>query len=81
MTARFQPTHRHLNSGGLYQFIAHGYDAANHHGEEAPRVVIYRNDAGVWWTRPASEFYDGRFLPLPKWPPEGYNPDVGAQSL
>lgn len=60
----FSPTHRHVKSGGLYQVIADGYDAANHHGEEAPRVVIYRNDAGVWWTRPADEFHDDRFEPL-----------------
>lgn len=46
-------------------------DAAANYHEEAGRVVIYRNDAGVWWTRPADEFHDGRFEALAQASTEG----------
>ena len=63
--AGWQPTHKHLKSGGLYREIALGRLEWN----LAP-VVIYDNAKGEVWVRPAAEFYDGRFEPLPPAPKE-----------
>ena len=49
---------RHVKTGGLYQVLT----PAHLEADESP-VIVYRNmDDGKTWVRPASEFYDGRFV-------------------
>ncbi len=49
---------RHVKTGGLYEIIAHADLEANEQ-----TMVIYQSKAsGKNWARPASEFYDGRFI-------------------
>jgi hypothetical protein len=54
--ARWNATHRHLKTGGLYTFLYEGIDE-----NSMTRVVIYQDRQGVVWVRPAEQFYDGRF--------------------
>lgn len=53
--ADWRPTHRH-KKGGLYRVLGTGL-------HEADRVdyVIYDDETGQIWMRPAREFWDGRF--------------------
>lgn len=45
--------------GGLYVILGHGL-----HSDDLTPMVIYRStEHETTWTRPASEFYDGRFRP------------------
>lgn len=61
--AAWQPTHRH-RKGGLYRVIQRGRIEA-----DLTPAVIYDDREGNVWVRPAAEFDDGRFSPLPP-PPE-----------
>lgn len=54
----FKPTHLH-KKGRHYQVIGEGIIE-----ETGTPAVIYKNDAGMTWIRPAEEFYDGRFTPI-----------------
>lgn len=54
----FRPTHLH-KKGRYYQVIGEGIIE-----ESCTPAVIYKNDAGMTWIRPAKEFYDGRFTPI-----------------
>ncbi len=50
--------YRHTKSGGIYSVIAEGQVEA-----DLQKVVIYKSNLdGIVWVRPASEFYDGRFV-------------------
>lgn len=50
---------RHGKSGGLYRIET----IALREADLAP-VVVYRNEGGTAFTRPAAEFFDGRFSPI-----------------
>ena len=54
----WEPTHRHVKTGGAYQFITEAKIEAT-----LERVVVYEGQDGMRWIRPAAEFYDGRFIP------------------
>lgn len=53
---RFQPTHRHLKSGGLYKILY----LAKIEADLTP-AVVYMGEDGSVWVRPEDEFFDGRF--------------------
>jgi hypothetical protein len=55
----WQPTHKHLKSGGLYRVIGHGFIEAT-----VEPATIYEATNGVVWIRPSKEFNDGRFEPV-----------------
>lgn len=59
----WRPTHRH-RKGGRYRLLT---DNALIEATMQP-AVVYEAVDGQWWVRPSSEFFDGRFTPLP---PEG----------
>ena len=59
------PTHRHVRTGGLYTVLHRGAIEA-----DLKPAVIYRGENGRVWVRPAAEFDDGRFEPLPAPPKE-----------
>lgn len=73
----WQPTHRHVKTGGEYALIGIGtmqaakwIDPIPPHGLGHPRVdmrevAIYRGADGKLWARPSEEFDDGRFEALP----------------
>ena len=60
--AAWQPTHQH-RKGGLYRVITRGEIEA-----DLTPCVVYDDAAGRVWARPAAEFDDGRFTPLPPAP-------------
>lgn len=48
---------RHIKTGGVYEVIVdHAYVEA-----DMTAVVVYRGETGMTFTRPSSEFHDGRF--------------------
>lgn len=57
----WNPTHRHLKTGGLYQVL----HAATIEATMTPAVVYEGQDGGKW-VRPQVEFHDGRFQPIVK---------------
>lgn len=59
---------KHKKSGGIYRVAM----LAVRESDLAP-VVVYTDDAGMIWTRPAAEFFDGRFevYIAPKVAPDG----------
>lgn len=54
----WHPTHRH-RKGGLYRVFAEGINET-----DRKPVVIYQDETGQIWVRPAEEFWDGRFTPI-----------------
>ena len=46
----------HKKSGKKYEILHFGVEE-----KSATPVVIYKSETGTIWTRPASEFFDGRF--------------------
>lgn len=60
---------KHKKSGGVYRIQMLVTDEAT----MAPAVVYSSEETGMLWTRPASEFFDGRFETYiaPKAAPEG----------
>lgn len=55
----FNATHMHLNSRDMYEVMADGFME-----RDMSNVVIYRNEDNVYFVRPSSEFYDGRFTEM-----------------
>lgn len=55
---KWEATHQHRN-GWRYRVIARGILEAN-----LDSVVIYDDEKGNVWVRPAAEFFDGRFKEL-----------------
>lgn len=52
---------RHVKTGGVYEVICNAQDE---HDRDRT-MVVYRNvETGERWVRPASEFNDGRFVPI-----------------
>jgi len=65
---------RHKKTGHIYSITALGVEEAT----LAP-VVCYMGSDGVLWTRPASEFFDGRFEVMIPHPAEAQAfPTTGA---
>lgn len=63
--AGWRPTHRHVKRGSMYQYVGPGVlQTAAPVGDDLA-VAIYRGEDGRLWVRPALEFADGRFEPLP----------------
>jgi hypothetical protein len=56
---QWQPTHQH-RKGALYRVVTRGKLEA-----DLSDCVVYDDADGHVWVRPASEFDDGRFTPLP----------------
>lgn len=57
--AQFEATHRHIKSGGPYQFISYCIIE-----KTLTEGVIYMDITGRLWVRPREEFEDGRFAPI-----------------
>lgn len=55
----FQPTYRHVKTGGLYQVL---FDAFLE--RDVSHVVVYMAADGTIWVRPWEEFHDGRFVAI-----------------
>lgn len=52
---------KHLKTDGTYSVLAMGLEEAT-----LTPVIIYQcAKTGQVWTRPAKEFFDGRFAPFP----------------
>lgn len=64
-TEAWQPTHRHLKRGSLYQQIGIASLQTETPCEETAALVVYRGEDGKLWARPHDEFTDGRFEELP----------------
>jgi len=61
------PRYQHIKRGGTYEVMSVCEDE-NNRGTE---LVVYRGEEdGKIWSRPASQFFDGRFVELPKVPHE-----------
>ena len=58
--AKWKPTHRHLKTGSLYRVVCEARIEAT-----LDHVIVYESHYGDVWTRPKTEFYDGRFERLP----------------
>lgn len=52
----FKPTHVHMKTCGHYELIGTAIREV-----DGVEMAVYRNADNVWWVRPASEFFDGRF--------------------
>lgn len=53
---------KHLTTGGVYSILAIGLEEAT-----LTPVIVYQDaHTAQVWTRPAKEFFDGRFAPLPR---------------
>jgi hypothetical protein len=59
-TRAWQPTHRHVKSGGEYRLIGKGFLEASAL-IITTEMAIYVNQGGDFWVRPLAEFEDGRF--------------------
>lgn len=57
----FQPTHRHVKRGSLYQELGPGLLQTDESLVDNARLVIYRGTLGDLWARREAEFDDGRF--------------------
>jgi hypothetical protein len=62
MAIRFNPelhiTYRHIKTGGIYIILCRAKDESSN-----VDLVVYGNIETLdSWTRPATEFYDGRFV-------------------
>lgn len=65
--ALWQPTHRHVRRGSLYQKIGNAQlqiDKPRQFSDYA-YMIVYRGEDGFLWVRPVDEFIDGRFAELP----------------
>ena len=60
----YQPTHRHVKTGGLYRELHRGFLE-----KDLTPVVIYQSSDGRVWVRPEAEFDDGRFEKFEATPP------------
>lgn len=69
----WEPTHRHVKRGSDYQAMgtAHVQISTDDPIQEDDVLMIYRDKAGQLWARRDSEFFDGRFAPLPVRPEQG----------
>lgn len=61
----FCATHTHVKTGGQYQVLFEAMDCTNHRGALTP-MVVYRGTDGKVYARERTEFYDGRFTPVPE---------------
>ena len=53
--------YRHKKRGTTYRLIGFAVREA----DQEPMVVYQDTESGIWWTRPDSEFFDGRFEIVP----------------
>lgn len=61
------PRYQHVKRGTTYEVISIGEDENN----RGVNLVLYRGeDDGKIWVRPAEQFFDGRFVELPRKPSE-----------
>lgn len=60
---------RHKKTGGIYSLTA----LVTNEADLAPTALYQCTETGMMWTRPASEFFDGRFETyiMPKPTPAG----------
>lgn len=58
MTTQWNPTHRHIKTGGFYRFVGEATIEA-----DMTPAVVYQGANGQWWVRPRSEFNE-RFARL-----------------
>lgn len=65
--------YRHKKTGGVYEVLHRATKEADMTDEIVYRA--YPDHGGAVWTRPAAEFFDGRFEPMgPAAETEGFNP-------
>lgn len=65
----WRPTHYHVATKRLYRLVSSvTLQTAEPLGDEA-FLALYQGENGLFWARPAEEFWDGRFalLPVPEW--------------
>lgn len=58
-TDEWNPTHRHLKTGGNYRLLMTGSNEA-----DLEPVAIYQGEDRSIWVRPLDQFMDGRFAPI-----------------
>ena len=58
----WEPTHRHVRSGGFYQ-MRHRHAVIE---ATMTPATIYEAMDGTLWVRPQAEFHDGRFVEIRK---------------
>ena len=56
-----EPTHRHLQRGGVYARLGLGRVQSSRPIVEGDVLTIYRAENGSLWVRPEDEFGDGRY--------------------
>lgn len=61
----WEPTHRHVKRGSLYRLVADAVLQAETPQADNSYLALYQGEDGKFWVRPADEFKDGRFEPLP----------------
>jgi hypothetical protein len=69
----WQPTHRHVKRGTLYELLGLGMlqiEPGASPLQDYDRLAVYWDEKGGLWLRPADEFFDGRFeeVPIPSLP-------------
>jgi hypothetical protein len=78
----WQPTHRHVKRGTLYELLGLGMlqiEPGASPLQDYDRLAVYWDEKGGLWLRPADEFFDGRFeeIPTPSLPDSSCNSEGG----
>jgi hypothetical protein len=61
----WRPTHRHVKRGTLYRLVSSAVLQTGAPVGDNEFLALYQGEDGLYWVRPADEFKDGRFEPLP----------------
>lgn len=65
----WRPNWRHVKRGSDYQVVGMGAVQSDIPLNDMDVVVIYRDQAGMFWARRREEFFDGRFEEIAASPP------------
>lgn len=65
----WKPDWRHIKRGSDYQVVGMGAVQSDVPLNDMDVVVIYRDQAGMFWARRREEFFDGRFEEIAALPP------------
>lgn len=63
--SEWRPTHRHVKRGSLYRLVSSAVLQTDTLCADNEFLALYQGADGLYWVRPADEFKDGRFEPLP----------------
>lgn len=64
----WRPTHRHVGRGTDYRLVSSAVLQTEQPIGDNEFLALYQGEDGLYWVRPADEFKDGRFVPLPPRP-------------